>query len=353
MFVCWSKLWVNQWNCPIILCDWDFYPQLLLIYWKVHFWITTLIFSLSPSLPPSLGRQCPLTLNVTSRRCLGMCWMRSSRPSVSADCVRQPQGAPPPTSPCHPPPSLKHNIIMLRNTAAGTSSTALFISPQIRTISFPLPSSSSPVSPHSVVPVLSELCGHSPTLDVVLQSHRVHAPSSLRCILIFTCWFLIPSSSPCCSLTLYWAPVSGCSAFSALSHAPLCPPLCRQFSVWQSCNLMLTTGLLLLMVEMCFYSVEVFGFVFCLLFCLFLFFCLKPVCAFVRSLSFCSLNISVCAARLCRPRKTMWLTLSETGPSWQNGDPNLLTHHWTWCLDKTRHWATTVRIVQRWNQSYV
>uniref|UniRef100_A0A8D3CEG1 AP-3 complex subunit delta-1 n=1 Tax=Scophthalmus maximus TaxID=52904 RepID=A0A8D3CEG1_SCOMX len=29
----------------------------------------------------------PSMLNVTSRRCLGMCWMRSSRPSLSADCV--------------------------------------------------------------------------------------------------------------------------------------------------------------------------------------------------------------------------------------------------------------------------
>lgn len=47
----------------------------------------------------------------------------------------------PPDPSMPPPPSLKHNIIMLRNTAAGTSSIALFISPQIRKISFLLTSS--------------------------------------------------------------------------------------------------------------------------------------------------------------------------------------------------------------------
>lgn len=96
--VCWSRLWVNQSvSSLIILSD------------KAH--KKTLIPSLSPPPPPSLVRRCPLTLNVTSRRCSGTCWMRSSKPSVSADCVRQPQGA---CDPSMPPSLLKHNIIMLR-----------------------------------------------------------------------------------------------------------------------------------------------------------------------------------------------------------------------------------------------
>lgn len=157
------------------------------------------MLTLSPtSLPlsPSLLRLCPLTLNVTSQHCLGMCWTRSSRPSLSADCVWQPKGAPPSTLPLHPaPPSLKHNIITLRNTATGTSSIALFISPQICKISFPF--SASP-APHTLA--LFALCGHSLTLDVALQTHCVHASSSLQCNFHF--YFLVFEQPPRCTPTL-------------------------------------------------------------------------------------------------------------------------------------------------------
>jgi hypothetical protein len=87
---------------------------------------------------------------VTSRRCLGMCWMRSSRPSLSADCVWQPQGAPthppvhpplPPLTTVHwnsptrtlPPPSPHaetHNH--MKQCGFDLPSIALFMSPQIR-----------------------------------------------------------------------------------------------------------------------------------------------------------------------------------------------------------------------------
>lgn len=69
------------------------------------------IVSLSFPLPPSLIRQCPLMLNVTSRRCLGMCWMRSSKLSLSADCVRQPQGACDPFMPPHSLAETQHNHV--------------------------------------------------------------------------------------------------------------------------------------------------------------------------------------------------------------------------------------------------
>ena len=82
-------------------------------------------------IPPSLLRQCPLTLNVTSRRCLGMCWMRSSRPSLSADCVRQPQGAP---RPLHAAPSslaeTQHNHV------TKTLRLALPVSPYLLVLRF-------------------------------------------------------------------------------------------------------------------------------------------------------------------------------------------------------------------------
>lgn len=151
----------------------------------------------------------------------------------------------PPTPPCHPLPSLKHNTIMLRNTAAGTSSVALFISPQIRKISFPVPSS-----------------GSHPMLFLwALWSH----PDTLSCFTDSLCTCAVFSTQPpCSSLTLYWAPVSGCPASSALSCVPLRPTLRRQFNL--SCNVMLTTGLLLLMVELCFYCFGVFFSLFC--FCL-------------------------------------------------------------------------------------
>lgn len=150
---CWS---LETWRAA--LSDWRVSTCPFTTYWPGSASITTsLLWRGSTPVPPCtaglsrvttsvcwsklLIRQCLSTLNVTSRRCLGMCWTRSSRPSLSADCVRQPQGAPDP--PRHPPPPLlKHNIIMLWNTAAGTSSIALFISPEIRKISFPLPSSS-------------------------------------------------------------------------------------------------------------------------------------------------------------------------------------------------------------------
>lgn len=42
----------------------------------------------------SLVRRSPSTRNAMSRRCLGMCWTRSSKPSLCADCVCRPHSAP-------------------------------------------------------------------------------------------------------------------------------------------------------------------------------------------------------------------------------------------------------------------
>lgn len=94
--------------------------------WDCYLDIVSLFFPLAPS----LVRRCPLTLNVTSRRCLGMCWMRSSKPSLSADCVRQPQGA---HDPSMPPPSLaetQHNHVM------KTLRLALSVSPYLLVLRF-------------------------------------------------------------------------------------------------------------------------------------------------------------------------------------------------------------------------
>lgn len=111
-------LWLSYW-WPIII-----------IPLKTGFEIVTLTLSLSFPLAPSLVRRCALTLNVTSRRCLGMCWMRSSKPSLSADCVRQPQGA---HDPSMPPPSLaetQHNHVM------KTLRLALSVSPYLLVLRF-------------------------------------------------------------------------------------------------------------------------------------------------------------------------------------------------------------------------
>lgn len=66
---------------------------------------------------------------------------------------------------------------MLRNTAAGTSSIALFISPQICKISLPRLFFGVRTL---FIPLDTELSGHSLTLDVVLQTHCAHAPSLQR-----------------------------------------------------------------------------------------------------------------------------------------------------------------------------
>lgn len=89
-------------------------------------------FALSVCVPVRrrLIRPCLSTLNVTSRGCLGMCWMRSSWPSLSADCVWQLLGAPlPPAQPLPHWNTCNH----VTNTAAGTPRFTLLISPQNHT----------------------------------------------------------------------------------------------------------------------------------------------------------------------------------------------------------------------------
>lgn len=124
---------------------------------------------LPPPLSLSLVQQYPLMLNVMSRRCLGMCWARSSRPSLNADCVWWPQDSPHLLTPWHrPPPKLKHNMTNVTKHCAWHFSIALFISPQIRKICLP------PTFYFSVtdcVPLHSDVCGDTLTLDVVLQTH--------------------------------------------------------------------------------------------------------------------------------------------------------------------------------------
>ncbi len=74
-------------------------------------WTYDLDFLFFSFLLHSLLRPFPLMLNVTNRRCLGMCWTRSSRPSPSADCVWQPQGAPRPLSATPSLAETQHNHV--------------------------------------------------------------------------------------------------------------------------------------------------------------------------------------------------------------------------------------------------
>ena len=183
-----------------------------------------------------------------------MCWMRSSRPSLSADCVWQPRGAP------NPPPHLsltetQYNHVMkhwgwhFHHRPSG---------PEIFSISSPLTFHFSIL--HSVCS--SEFCGRSP--DSLCPRSVFSALSSS--LLVLSAPNSRPLSPPPRLCT--FAPVSGRPPYSALSCIPIRPLLCRQFSLWQSCNVMLKTGLLLLMVELCFYRFEVFV---CFFVCLFLF----------------------------------------------------------------------------------
>lgn len=75
----------------------------------------------------SLARRCPSTPSVTSRRCWATCWTRSSKPSLSADCVRWPSVtfalALPPPAPLFHLAETRHNHVTTKkeeNTAAGT-----------------------------------------------------------------------------------------------------------------------------------------------------------------------------------------------------------------------------------------
>lgn len=118
----------------------------------------------------------------------------------------------------------------------------LFISPQIFKISF---SSLSLRFPHFfffslLPPVHSQLCGHSPGLYVVLQTHCRHTSSSL--------WFTSEFDF-CFPAPLYFTS----SALPQLYPSFL--PFCWRFILWKSCNV--TTGCLLLMVELYFYCFEV------------------------------------------------------------------------------------------------
>lgn len=140
----------------------------------------------STLISPSLDKPYAWTLNVMSRRCSGMCWMRSSRPSLNADCVWQPQDSP--HHSCHPqlpPPStLNQNMITLQNTL-----TVIWGLPHLlvlRSARFFLTIYFSIL--HCCVLCTLSSVGHSPTL-VVFQSHCVHNLSFLQRTFIFTSWF--------------------------------------------------------------------------------------------------------------------------------------------------------------------
>lgn len=143
------------------------------------------------------------------KQTFSQCWLCPTAPGC------------PPTPPC--PPSPKHNIIMLRNTAAGTSSIALFISPQIRKDFFLLTFLFS--VPLSVVPMHSELCDHSPDTwccftDSLCTCAVFSAMQFHFYLLVFE-----PQQLPCSSLTLDSILSSCFWMLSALSCAPLHPPL--------------------------------------------------------------------------------------------------------------------------------
>ena len=127
----------------------------------------------------------------------------------------KPQGAPP--DPSMPPaPPLKHNIILLRNTAAGTSSVALFISPEIRKISLLLLLLQCPT-------LLFLLCTLSSmvTPSYLMLFYRLSV-YMLR-LLCSALSFLLPGFQTATvfhPLTQHRASVSGC-LLCYLSHPPL------------------------------------------------------------------------------------------------------------------------------------
>lgn len=87
-------------------CEWTQFKSWSLMY-KQSIWLYVFVTS-------RLVRQCPLMLNAMSRRCLGMCWMRSSRPSLSADYVQLPPPFPGCLSPLNATPLLsetQHNHV--------------------------------------------------------------------------------------------------------------------------------------------------------------------------------------------------------------------------------------------------
>lgn len=137
-----------------------------------------------------------------------------------------------------------------------------------------------------------------------LQTHCLFVLSSVQILLFFTPWFLHLDSSPTLDSVLILCQ-------QMLSVHP--PALHFVSSVWQSRNVILTTGLLLLMVELCFYCfwgffllslfVPVCHFPF-LSFCSFLSFFFKPVCAFCLTVFVLLTSTSVCMLLKCKLRRT-------------------------------------------------
>lgn len=249
------------------------------------------------------------------KQTFSQCWL-----CLTAEGCPTPTPTPPSTLPLHPaPPSLKHNIISLRNTATGTSSIALFISPQICKISFPF--SASP-APHTLP--LFALCGHFLTLDVVLQTHCVHASSSLQCNFHF--YFLVFKQPPCCTPTLsscFWTPGILCSFLRLFPPSTLSG---IQSVTFASCNVdNWTFAVNSWIVFLLFWSFCLW-FVFVVLSFLFLsFFVWNLTAPSSNLLLYCSLK-SVCAAHLCRPGKKINQVIDSFFGL--DGRHNLLTHHW-------------------------
>lgn len=130
--------------------------------------------------------------------------------------------------------------------------------------------------------------------------------------------------------------------------APACPSNFVS-SVWQSRNVILATGLLLLMVELCFYCFCSFFFLLSLCLSLSFSFCsfllllfLNPSAPFLSPSLFCSSwHQCACCSNVNFTDSFGWVDEKQTK---RNKGLELF-------LKKTRHLATEVKIVRRWNQS--
>lgn len=306
--VCWSRLWVNKSvSFLIILSD------------KAHKRTLTVLISSQSGQTVSIDAKCdePTLLgNVLDeiKQTFCPCWLCSTAPGC--------------TWPLHAPllAETQHNHVTKKKHCGWHFSVSHYLL-VLRFARFPL------WPPSSVSNILMFLCTpHSfPDISLLFHSHCVRL-SFLQYdfFYFFTLWF--PHLDYPWLLTLYWAPLCGCSSFSAVSV--YLPALHFVSSLWQSRNVILKTGRLLLMVELCFYCFGVFFVFLFVLVCLFFFFSPSfwnlsaplshPLC-FVILTPVCMLLD--CESHVIDSLRQVPAKNNTTG-----------THPlFPWCLEKTRH----------------